>query len=74
MWCLKEIFWLCAKWDIDLVSEYVPTEENILADTLSRLGYCSTHFNACEILNTIELCCKEDLCYALQAHRCIDCA
>lgn len=63
---LKEIFWLCVEWDIELVTEYVPSESNELADALSRLGYFSSHFDARGIIENCDLCCKNSLLNALQ--------
>lgn len=63
---LKEIFWLGAKWDFEIVPEYIPTDENKLADALSRLGYTS-YSNANRIAITeVELCCKDKLLCCLQ--------
>lgn len=71
---LKEIFWVCVEWDIELETEYVTSESNELADALSRLGYFSTHFTSHEIVKSCELCCKESLLCAMQVQSLEACA
>lgn len=56
---LKEIFWCCVKFDIDLSSEYIPTNENVVADTLSRLDYPCVRRKIDSLLDGVELCCKD---------------
>ena len=36
---IKEIFWVCAIYNIDLLPRYINTKSNLVADTLSRLPY-----------------------------------
>lgn len=38
---VREIFWVCVLHNIHLQPEYISTEDNVLADTLSRLAYGS---------------------------------
>lgn len=40
---LKEIFWLCVEWDIELEPSYIESKSNQLANTLCRPGYFSSH-------------------------------
>lgn len=58
---LKRMFWLCAEFDIDLHAEYIPTNDNNVADTLSRLGYVRVRKDVASLLEDHELCCIHDL-------------
>lgn len=58
---LKRMFWLCVEFEIDLEAEYVPSECNTLADTLSRVGYDHVRRNISTLLDSQSLCCKEKL-------------
>lgn len=55
---LREIFWLCALNDIEITSEYIPSSENVIADTLSRLDYQSVSSRINELLDGCDMCCK----------------
>ena len=61
---LKEIFWLCVVYDIEVITKYVSTESNLVADVLSRLLYAKTFRVAGEILNSSGFCCIHELLYA----------
>lgn len=37
MGLLRELFWCCSVYNIDLCALYIPTNENICANALSRL-------------------------------------
>ena len=54
---IREIFWQCALLNIFLIPNYVSTQENIVADTLSRLPYRSTRRDTERLLNDYKLCC-----------------
>lgn len=56
---LKQIFWCCVEFDIDLLSEYIPTDKNVIADTLSRLDYPGVRTKIVSLLGNVELCCKD---------------
>ena len=36
---IREIFWICAIYNIELIPKYISTNSNLVADTLSRLPY-----------------------------------
>lgn len=55
---LREIFWISAYNDIELSSEYIRSEDNVAADTLSRLGYENTRLNVQSLLMEYRICCK----------------
>ena len=65
---IREIFWLCAIMNICLIPNYVPTQDNVVADTLSRLPYDSTRREAEGLLCSYDLCCSHiiyDFCRGL---------
>ena len=54
---LREIFWLCFIYNIDIFATYIRSEDNVLADQLSRLpykGYISLCNNTLSMNN---MCC-----------------
>ena len=55
---IREMFWICALMNICLIPNYVPTKENVVADTLSRLPYPSTRREAEVLLSPYHLCCS----------------
>lgn len=58
---LKRIFWLTIEFDIELESVYIPSEQNCVADSLSRLGYNGDRTKAIQVFQDIPLCCKSRL-------------
>lgn len=58
---IRKLFWLCAKHDIDLTSVYIPSKENVVADTLSRIGYDNISKALPDLLDGVNLCCKDML-------------
>ena len=55
---LRELFWLCFIFNIELWASYIRSEDNILADNLSRLPYRG-YVEKCEIsLNDNNMCCS----------------
>ena len=38
---IRELFWICAIYNIELEPKYIDTKSNIVADTLSRIPYGS---------------------------------
>lgn len=55
---LRKIFWLSVKYDLEFVSEYIPSQDNTCADTLSRLSYPDTQGKLDDLLLDVDLCCK----------------
>lgn len=55
---LRQIFWLCAFNDMEITSEYIPSADNVVADTLSRLDYRSVAVRVGDLLGDYDLCCK----------------
>ena len=43
--CLRELFYFLAKFNIELKAEYIPSNENCLADLCSRAFTSDVHFN-----------------------------
>ena len=58
---IKEIFWLCAIYNIELLPKYINTKSNLVADTLSRLPYLSSTTQLRELLHGSNLCCLNEL-------------
>ena len=58
---LKELFWLCAIYNITLLPKYISTKSNLVADTLSRLPYFKDNTKLVEFLNGSDLCCLNQL-------------
>ena len=58
---LKEIFWICAVYNITLIPSYINTKSNLVADTLSRLPYFKSEHELLECLRGCDLCCLNDL-------------
>lgn len=57
---LRELYWLCVIYDIQLDPMYVSTNDNVVADSLSRLMYAtSDHLD--EALLTSQLCCIDKI-------------
>lgn len=56
---LREIFWMCVNLDLELKPVYIKSEENVLADTLSRILYNSTFMKLPELLSNFDICCKD---------------
>ena len=56
---IKEIFWLTAIYNINLVPKYINTKSNLVADTLSRIVYPHTSSKVVELLNGSNLCCLD---------------
>ena len=58
---LREIFWLCAIYNVTLCPKYISTKSNLVADTLSRLPYFKDVSKLSELLSGSELCCLFEL-------------
>lgn len=58
---LRVLFWHCVQYDLDLEPKYIRSEDNIIADTLSRVGYKSTTVKLASLLEPFEICCKDVL-------------
>ena len=54
---LREVFWLCAIFNIELSPRYINTKCNLVADTLSRLLYFKNFDELAKCLNNCDLCC-----------------
>ena len=66
---LKEIFWLCAIYNIKLSPKYVSTKSNLVADTLSRLPYFKSESDLVDLLNGSNLCCLSELFMAYRREK-----
>lgn len=58
---LRRIFWICVTLDIDLCPVYIRSEDNVLADSLSRMLYSSTAKKMSDLVSPYEICCKSGL-------------
>ena len=58
---LRELFWLCVFYNIEIVPRYINTKCNLVADTLSRVVYISSNEDLMSKLSGSDLCCLKDL-------------
>lgn len=58
---LRGLFWVCVTYDIELEPRYIASADNVVPDTLSRIGYTSTVNKLEPLLENHELCCKGGL-------------
>ena len=54
---IREIFWLCAIYNIEIIPRYINTKSNVVADTLSCLPYYTDKLIAVNMLTDSDLCC-----------------
>ena len=54
---IRELFWICAIYNIDLEPKYINTKDNVVADTLSRIPYCNVSSKLEMLLCGVSLCC-----------------
>ena len=66
---IKEIFWICAIYNIDLLPRYINTKSNLVADTLSRIPYLKDANQLIECLLGSDLCCLNTLFENFQARK-----
>ena len=55
---LREIFWMCFIWNIDVSPSYIKSADNHLADALSRLSYRGVPDSCTTILDSLNMCCS----------------
>ena len=55
---LREMFWMCFLWNIDICASYIKSEDNILADALSRLPYMGVPAKCLSLLMDSNMCCS----------------
>lgn len=55
-----EIFWVCVVFNIQLLPEHITSEDNDLADALSRIPYAPS-LNASTTRHIESLCCSNEL-------------
>ena len=58
---LKEIYWLCAVYNIVIHPKYINTKSNLVADTLSRLPYFKSGLDIEDLIGQSDLCCLDNL-------------
>ena len=58
---VRELFWMGLINNMKISPRYVRSEDNVLADTLSRLSYRKTRNSAPDLLSAYNLCCKKEL-------------
>ena len=54
---LREIFWMCFIYNMDLHATYIKSADNILADALSRAGYHGVRTKCAKYLCESNMCC-----------------
>ena len=54
---LRELFWVCFIHNIDLFATYIKSEDNVLADHLSRLPYKGYVAKCIQSLQDYNMCC-----------------
>ena len=54
---IRELFWICAFHNIEIIPKYISTEENVVADTLSRIPYAQVASKLEKLLYNSNLCC-----------------
>ena len=59
---VREIFWICAIYNIEMVPRYINTKDNVIADTLSRIPYYNDKLLLSNDLQSSDLCCLNLLC------------
>ena len=65
---IRDIFWLTAIYNIDLIPKYINTKSNLVAATLSRIVYPQTSKRVVEFLYGSNLCCLDLLFWVLQRY------
>ena len=55
---LRELFWMCFIWNIDISPSYIKSADNHLADGLSRLPYRGTPHTCINLLRDLNMCCS----------------
>ena len=55
---LREIFWMCFIWNIDISPSYIKSADNVLADGLSRLPYRGVPPTCSSLLCDLNMCCS----------------
>ena len=55
---LREIFWMCFIWNIDISPSYIRSADNHLADALSRLPYKGVVGDCDNLLTDLNMCCS----------------
>lgn len=61
MYWLRELFWVCLVYNITLSPTYIRSEDNVVADVLSRLKYPEYASKVEEVLCGFDFCCKNEL-------------
>ena len=55
---LRELFWICFVNNIDLFATYIKSEDNVLADALSRAAYPGVTQKCIDLLQKFNMCCS----------------
>ena len=61
--CLREIQYFLAKFNIEIIAEYIPSKQNYLADLCSRAFNSNVHFNNFNALLDDKTLVLENVCY-----------
>lgn len=56
---LREIFWLSVLFNFSLEPNYIPSESNVVADTLSGVSYSKTANKLTSLIDVEIMCCSQ---------------
>ena len=54
---IRELFWTCAIYNIEITPKYINTDSNVIADTLSRIPYSQVSSKLEKLIGDSKLCC-----------------
>lgn len=63
---IRRIFWHVMQFNVSLSPQYIPTENNVAADTLSRVPYGIPFDKFVEKMSEFNLCCWSELCNTIR--------
>ena len=55
---LRELFWMCFIWNLDIFATYIRSEDNVLADALSRVSYTGVSTKCTSFRTESNMCCS----------------
>ena len=55
---LREIFWMCFIWNVDVCASYIKSADNVLADAISSLPYSGVSSKCQDLLLQLNMCCS----------------
>ena len=55
---LREVFWVCFVYNVDVHASYIRSADNILADAISRIAYHGVAAKCSSLLQDLNMCCS----------------